>query len=226
MKVALITARGGSKGLPRKNILPLNGKPLINWTIDAALQSKNIDSVYVSTDDVEIKKVSVENGAHCIDRPQELATDTTSSEEVVLHAIEYFKKINLPVDQIILLQPTSPLRTSKNIDDALEVFKCKSAQFVLSVYKPSQTPVKAYIANEYGELKGLYSDEAPYMRRQDLPTAFQPNGAIYIFNCEPFSRNKGFPRTRVFPYVMTEQDSIDVDTLDDLKKIEKNIKER
>lgn len=221
MKVALITARGGSKGLPRKNVLPLNGKPLISWTIDAALESQNIDFVYVSTDDDEIRNVSKASGAKCIDRPKELATDTASSEEVVVHAIKYFKSIDLPVKVIILLQPTSPLRTASNIDDALEIFNRRDAEFVLSVFQPAHTPVKAYIANEQGELKGLYNEDAPYMRRQDLPTAYQPNGAIYIFNSESFMINQRFPRTKVFPYVMSEQDSIDVDTLDDLIEIEK-----
>lgn len=226
MIIALITARGGSKGLPKKNIIPLNGKPLICWTIDAAIKSNCISSVYVSTDDNEIKEVSKKSGAECIDRPKELATDTSSSEEVVLHAIEYFKSIRLPVKTIVLLQPTSPLRTSHDIDEALEVFHRKNAKLVLSVFQPAHTPIKAYISNESGELKGLYAEEAPYMRRQDLPIAFQPNGAIYIFDSLNFMENRYFPRTKVFPYIMSEQDSVDVDTLDDLIQIERQIKER
>lgn len=225
MIVALITARGGSKGLPRKNVLPLDGKPLICWTINAALDSSYIDRVYVSTEDDEIKKVSEDNNALCIDRPIELATDLSSSEEVVLHAIEYFKASNVSVDTIILLQPTSPLRTVKHINEAIDVFRNKNANFVLSVFEPSHTPVKAYLLDECGELKGLYNATAPYMRRQDLPIAFQPNGAIYIFGCNAFIKSKSFPQTKVFPYVMNEQESIDVDTLSDLLKIESLIKE-
>ncbi len=226
MIVALITARGGSKGLPRKNILPLNGLPLISWTINAALESNCIETVYVSTDDAEIKLVSEKNGATCIDRPAELASDTSSSEDVVLHAIEYFNNLNISVKTIILLQPTSPMRTSQHIDEAFRVFTIQQANLVLSVFEPSHTPIKAYLLNESGELNGLYSDSAPYSRRQDLPSAYQPNGAIYIFDSKTFIEKKHFPRTKVFPYFMDEKYSGDVDTLNDLLNIEKLIKER
>lgn len=226
MVVGLITARGGSKGLPRKNILPLAGIPLITWTINAALESSGIDVVYVSTDDIEIKLISEESGAICIDRPKSLAADTSSSEDVVLHAIDYFERLGQPINTIVLLQPTSPLRTARHIDEALEVYYTKKASLVLSVFEPSHTPIKAYIQNKNGELEGLYSEKAPYLRRQDLPLAFQPNGALYIFSKDTFLKNQMFPRTKVFPYIMSEQESGDIDTLDDLLQVENLIKEK
>lgn len=224
--IALIPARGGSKGLLRKNVLPLNGKPLIAWTIEAAINSKYITKVYVTTDDEEIKLVSEGYRANCITRPSELASDTASSESVIVHALKYLTKNLAPVDEIVLLQPTSPLRTSQHIDEAILEFKKKQANLVLSVFEPTHTPVKAYILQSTGELSGLYSESAPYSRRQDLPTAFQPNGAIYVFGTDVFMEKKLFPRTKVYPYVMNEQDSGDVDTESDLLQIEKLMKEK
>ncbi|MDW3048652.1 acylneuraminate cytidylyltransferase family protein [Vibrio sp. Vb1554] len=223
--IALITARGGSKGLPRKNILPVNGSPLIGWTIQAALNSSLIKRVFVSTDDDEIAAVSLEFGAEIIPRPDELASDTASSIDVVEHAIEWLEGNNIPCNCMTLLQPTSPLRTTNHIEEALNLFQIKNAHCVISVFEPSHTPIKSYIEREDGAIEGLYSDEAPYMRRQDLPRAFQPNGAIYVFSVEEFKRNNHFPRTNVLPYVMSISDSIDVDTIEDLKVVEQRLKE-
>jgi CMP-N-acetylneuraminic acid synthetase len=224
MKIALITARGGSKGLPRKNILPLNGIPLIGWTIKAALDVTQIDRVFVSTEDSEIAKVSQELGAEVIPRPLELASDTASSEVVIEHAIEYLTKESISFDTFILLQPTSPLRTADHINSAITIYDDKNANVVLSVFEPSHTPIKAYIETGKGEITGLFSPEAPYSRRQDLPKAFQPNGAIYVFNVNKFLEEKKFPKERVFPFVMTEQESADIDTQEDLHNVEKSIK--
>lgn len=223
--IALIPARGGSKGLPRKNVLPLHGKPLIAWTIEAALQSSCISEVYVTTDDDEIRSVSEKYGAKCIVRPSYLASDTANSESVIVHAINYLNKESASIGEITLLQPTSPLRTSKHIDEAILEFRTKNASLVISVFEPAHTPIKAYILKSTGELIGLFSESAPYSRRQDLPIAFQPNGAIYVFACDVFMEKESFPLTNVFPYIMNEQDSGDVDTLKDLLQIERLIKE-
>ncbi|UPR28453.1 acylneuraminate cytidylyltransferase family protein [Vibrio crassostreae] len=223
--IALITARGGSKGLPRKNVLPVNGTPLIGWTIQAALQCTDIGRVFVSTDDSEIAAVSVEYGAEIIQRPHELASDTASSIDVVAHAINWLEDHQIPCSKMTLLQPTSPLRTSRHLQEAIDLFKIKNAKFVISVFEPSHTPIKSYIEREDGSIAGLYNDEAPYTRRQDLPRAFQPNGAIYAFSVEEFKRCKHFPRKGVFPYVMSEVDSADVDTLNDLRVVEQRLKE-
>ncbi|MFM2621545.1 acylneuraminate cytidylyltransferase family protein [Vibrio owensii] len=223
--IALITARGGSKGLPRKNVLPLYGIPLIGWTIKAAQGCSYISKVLVSTDDDEIARVSEGFGAEVIDRPDELATDTASSIDVISHAISWLEQKEVQKYKgMILLQPTSPLRTSHHIKDAIELYENTTANIVISVFEPTHTPIKAYLENEDGTLSGLYSNEAPYQRRQDLPKAYQPNGAIYAFSIDEFKLNNHFPRNKVFPYVMSEVESTDIDTLEDLKKVEIQLK--
>lgn len=226
MNVALITARGGSKGLPRKNILSLSGKPLIAWTIESANGSNNIDHVYVSTEDDEIAFISRKFGAKVISRPVELSKDATSSEPVIEHAIKFLLNEGFAVENICLLQPTSPLRTYKHIDQAFELYRRKNAKCVLSVFEPRHTPVKAYKLNMDGSISGLLYDDAPYCRRQDLPVAFQPNGAIYLFNSTDFLINSQIPRNCVYPLVMSESESADIDTFDDLKEVESIIKRK
>ncbi|SQH74670.1 N-acylneuraminate cytidylyltransferase (CMP-N-acetylneuraminic acid synthetase; CMP-NeuNAc synthetase; CMP-sialic acid synthetase) [Shewanella benthica] len=225
MNIALITARGGSKGLPRKNILSLGGKPLIAWTIQAALKSNEVDRVYVSTEDLEIANISRDWGAEVIPRPASLAEDTTSSEAVVEHAIAYFSEKNLAFETIVLLQPTSPLRTCQHIDNAFELYRAKKANLVLGVFEPAHTPLKAYIELDDGSITGLFTPSAPYTRRQDLPRAFQPNGSLYIFGIDCFLKDKQIPRDKVVPFVMSEQESADIDTLDDLLAVERTLRE-
>lgn len=220
MRIALITARGGSKGLPRKNILPLNGLPLIGWTIKSALESDNIDCVYVSTEDDEIKGVSIELGAQVISRPIELAQDDSGSEPVIAHALEFLKANGIETTEMFLLQPTSPMRTSQHIDDAYNIYVKNSANCVISVFEPDHSPAKAYKLNRDGTIEGLLFAGAPYTRRQDLPITLQPNGAIYIFNANIFMFDKLIPRTKVYPYIMNRNTSIDIDTMDDLIEAE------
>ncbi len=226
MKIALITARGGSKGLLRKNIQLVNGTPLISLSIQAALDSNLIDKVFVSTEDQEIADVSLKLGAVIIPRPISLAQDDTSSEEVIEHAIGYLEASNLYFDTLVLLQPTSPLRNSLHINDAIEIYVIKNASCVISVFEPAHTPVKAYIEKSDGSIAGLYKENAPYSRRQDLPNAFQPNGAIYVFSVNKFKEYNQIPRGNVYPYVMSEYESVDIDTLDDLIKVESILKSK
>ncbi|ENM1123433.1 acylneuraminate cytidylyltransferase family protein [Vibrio parahaemolyticus] len=224
--LALITARGGSKGLPRKNILDLNGKPLIAWTIKAAVECSKIERVFVSTDDEEISRISRAYGAEIINRPKELALDNSSSIEVINHAISWFSKNNVFCDNMVLLQPTSPLRNSGHLDEALKNFEKNNANLIISVFEPEHTPFKSYVENKDGSIRGLYHDEAPYMRRQDLPVAYQPNGAIYAFSTIAFKENNTFPTSKVYPYIMSKEDSIDIDTIAELKYAENIMKEK
>lgn len=216
MNIALITARGGSKGLPRKNVLPLAGQPLIAWTIQAALAAKCIDAVYVSTDDKEIADVSAHYGAGVILRPAELAQDDTGSEPVIAHAIEYLQARQQVIAQVFLLQPTSPLRRAEHIDAAYQRYMQLSARCLISVFEPKHTPAKAYKVNADGSISGLLNDSAPYSRRQDLPVAVQPNGAIYLFSADSFMQQRQIPRQNVVPYIMTYTDSVDIDSAEDL----------
>lgn len=219
MIYALITARGGSKGLPGKNIYPLAGKPLLAWSIDAAKESGSFEDIYVSTDCPDIASVAEKFGAKVIKRPAELATDNASSHVVIEHAIKVLGLKNY--DSVMLLQPTSPLRTATDIKRSFDVYEQNdTCSCVISVYEPDNTPAKAYKILESGEITGLVSAEAPYTRRQDLPRCFQPNGAIYLFSVEGFTQSQCIPKFGVFPYVMEEERSLDVDTLADMQKIE------
>lgn len=224
MNIAIITARGGSKGLPRKNILTLNEYPLIYWTIKAALQANSIDKVFVSTEDEEISKISKAYGANVIKRPMELARDESSSEEVLIHSIDYLLHKNQPINNIFLLQPTSPLRNSTHIDDAFSLYTEKLADCVISVFEGTEHAAKAFKENKDGSIIGLYSIDAPYSRRQDLPKTFHPNGAIYIFPAIKFMREREIPRKNVYPFIMNQAESIDIDSADDLNQAELLIK--
>lgn len=215
MRIGLITARGGSKGLPRKNILPLLGEPLIAWTIRAALGAKSIDAVFVSTEDAEIAAISEQYGALVIPRPAELSEDDTGSEPVIAQALEYLVARGQIVDEVFLLQPTSPLRGAHHIDAAFDLFVTEKAACVISVYEPRHSPAKAYKVRADRTLSGLVSDSAPYARRQDLPRAVQPNGAIYLFHAASFMKERQIPRAAVFPFMMSPTESVDIDTPED-----------
>jgi len=216
MNIALISARGGSKGLPRKNVLQLGGKPLVAWTIEAALDAKNIDLVLVSTEDEEIASTSTKFGAQIIQRPVALAQDDSTSEDVVTHALSHFQHSGLSPDSIALLQPTSPFRTATHIDEAYAVFERKDANLVLSVFEPSFCLAKAYQLNQDGTISGMFSPNSPYSRRQDLPAGYIPNGAIYLINCRSYLQGTCIPKNRVYPYLMSQDDSLDIDSKEDL----------
>ena len=221
MNIALITARGGSKGLPRKNIRLINGKPLIAWTIEAAVKAENIHHVYVTTEDSEIAEISCRYGATVIPRPEALAQDKTSSEPVILHALEYLAGQNVQVQNVCLLQPTSPLRSQFHIDEVFQKYSITKASCVLSVFEPKHSAAKSYKLADDGSISGLLFDDAPYSRRQDLPLTYQPNGAIYLFSVVAFLQFNQIPRRQVYPYVMSEMNSVDIDGLNDLYRAEK-----
>ena len=218
--LAIIPARGGSKGFPSKNIYPLNGKPLITYTIDASLRSKMVAKTVVSSDDDEILKIAESSGAAIIKRPAELALDTSSSEEAVKHAIEFLKENGEHYDAVVLLQPTSPLRTAEDIDKAIELMIIKNASAVISVVNIGKKPFKSYYQNKEGFLLGVHNDQTPNMRRQDLPDAFLANGAIYAVYTETFLKTNSFLPADTIPYIMPEEKSIDIDRLEDVRMIE------
>lgn len=226
MHIALITARGGSKGLPRKNILPLCGKPLIQWTIEAAQQCGLFEHVYVSSEDAEIITFSIQAGAEIIHRPTYLARDEIGSEPVIAHAIDTLRSQQIEPVTITLLQPTSPLRNAQHIQAAMALYHTHNAQCVISMFAPPWCIAKAYQQHADGSVSGAFSPTAPYQRRQDLPTILLPNGAIYIISCSAFSQAKSLPRKHVFPYIMTYDDSYDIDTLDDFQLIQHKLEEQ
>jgi len=207
---AVIPARGGSKRLSRKNIRDLAGKPLISWTIEAAKNSKYIDHIVVSTDDREIADVSMKCKAKVLMRPNELATDTTNSTDVVMHAIE---KQNINYDYVILLQPTSPLRTSEHIDEAIELLISKNASVIISVCETDHSPLWSNTLPEDGSMNNFIKEEYKDKRSQDLPIHYRLNGAIYIAETKLFKRDRKFKMgVNTLPYVMERSKSIDIDS--------------
>lgn len=220
MKVlSIIPARGGSKGIPRKNIVNLNGKPLISWTIEASLASKYINKTIVSSEDKEILEISEEFGAIPFQRDESLAGDFVKTELVLLDVLN---KLEDKFDYLVLLQATSPLRNSLHIDEAFKMLIEKNAKSLISVYEPDHSPLKAFLSNEDGTLKGIVNDSYPFYPRQVLPKTFYPNGAIYIIDVKEFLKYGSlFIPNKTIYYIMDKLYSNDIDTLDDLKKIEK-----
>jgi len=215
--LSIIPARGGSKGLPRKNIVDLAGKPLIAWTIEASLKSKYITKTVVSSDDEEILDIAQEFGAEIIKRPSDLALDQSPSESVVRHALSELQSREEEFDLLTLLQPTSPLRTSKHIDHGFEIILNSNCSSVISVCELNNKILKAFQENKYGFLEGAISNKHPFLRRQDLPRVYLPNGAIYIIKINMFNKNGNFYTDKIAKFVMSDIDSLDIDTMDDIK---------
>lgn len=200
------------------------GKPLMAWTIGASLKSKYITKTVVSSDDKEILDISIEYGAKVVKRPDDLSNDSATSESVVKHAIDYLKSIGDVFDIIILLQPTSPLRDSKDIDGAFEAMFNSDATAVISTCEFDNKILKAFVESPDGFLRGISNNEYPFMRRQDLPTVHMSNGAIYIIDVNIFNKNLSLITDRTVCYVMPANKSFDVDSESDLLSIEKLIK--
>jgi len=222
--VAIITARGGSKGLPRKNVLDLNGMPLIAHTINAAKESNIFSKIIVTTDDEEIKDVSLKYGAEVIDRSYELSTDTASSLDVIAHALEELKKQGSKYEYFILLQPTSPLRNKIHIQEAWEIYIKRKSSSLVSVSEVEHSPFKMLIEN--GDTIEPFSNWEDLTKpRQQLPKAFLPNGAIYISKVTNFLEDKNLFAKPFEIYKMTKKENVDIDTNDDLELVSKIMKE-
>ena len=216
--IGLIPARGGSKGLPGKNIRPLLGKPLIAWTIKQALSSKYLDRVIVSTDDEEIAEVSKEYGAEVpFLRPEELATDEAKGIDVVLYAIDWMERNDKPYDLLMLLQPTSPLRTSNDIDKAIELLFQKNAQAIVSVCEVDHHPYWSNTLPDDGCMKDFIKPEVTNKNRQELPIFYRLNGAIYLAYSDYLKEKRSFLGKDTFAYIMPQRRSVDIDNEVDFK---------
>lgn len=215
--LAIIPARGGSKGLPGKNIALLGGKPLIQHTIEAALGSSYIHEVVVSTDSKQIAEVAQQAGASVpFLRPYALANDEAKSIDVLIHAVEYYEKINQSFDYIILLQPTSPMRTTEHINEAFKSFYEHEADSLQSVTPSHSHPYLLRTMVE-GQLLPFIKDEASHLRRQDLSEVYVLNGAIYIIKKRLLMEDYRIVGERNYGYIMAKEDSIDIDNELDLK---------
>ena len=212
----VIPARGGSKGVPRKNIKVLGDKPLIQYTIDAAKGVFDDEFICVSTDDFEIKSVVEQLGLKVpFLRPNELASDTAGTYEVLLHAISYYESKGYFPDTLILLQPTSPFRTSAHIKEALKLYQ-ESIDMVVSVKETKANPYYILFEEDRnGYLKK--TKEANFTRRQDCPKVWEYNGAIYIINVKALKEKTISQFTKVCKFEMDETSSHDIDTLLDWK---------
>ena len=211
--LAIIPARGGTKRLPRKNILNLAGKSLIAWSIEAALDSKYIDSVIVSTDDKEIAKISIEYGAEVpFIRPNELATDEASSVSVVFHAINMLKKKGKEYDYIMLLQPTSPLRTTKNIDESVELLRSSNSEALVSVCEAEHNPLWFNTLPQDSNFSNFLNQSILSKRSQDLDQYYRLNGAIYLCLIKRLFEEKTlFIKDKIIAYKMSQEQSVDID---------------
>ena len=217
--LAIIPARGGSKGLPRKNILPVGGRPLIAWTITAALEARTIDEVILSSDDDEIINVADEWGCNApFVRPAGLASDTASSIDVVLHALDRFPDF----DYVALLQPTSPLRTSLDIDSAVKTLKVSGANSCVSVCLAEESPYWMYRVTEKMRLESVLPIEN-VSRRQDLPAVYVLNGAIYVARVSWLLQSRCFISKDCVAHIMPRERSLDIDTADDFEELKRLI---
>jgi CMP-N,N'-diacetyllegionaminic acid synthase len=224
--LAIIAARGGSKGIPRKNVRLLCGKPLIAYTIEAALGSKGINRVVVSTEDEEIAKVSKEYGAEVVTRPPELARDDTPSLPVFQHAIGHLQETDDYRPQVIvILQPTSPLRTIEDIDRAIEQFLEARCDSVVSVCEVEHPPYWMYTL-EGDRLKPVIKGGEKVTRRQDAAKVYRLNGAVYVTGNDIIMGGSRVLGRDTRAYVMPLERSIDIDTELDFKLAELLIKER
>jgi CMP-N,N'-diacetyllegionaminic acid synthase len=216
--LAIIPARGGSKRLPRKNILNLAGKPLIAWSIETALGSKYIDRVIVSTDDKEIAEISREYGAEVpFIRSNELATDESSSVYVVLHAINMLKEKGEEYGYIMLLQPTSPLRSTENMDEALELLQSSNSDAVVSVCEAEHSPLWSNKLPPDSDLSNFLDYSIVNKRSQDLDQYYRLNGAIYLCLTRRLSEEKTLLiKDKIVAYRMPQEQSVDIDSKVDL----------
>jgi CMP-N,N'-diacetyllegionaminic acid synthase len=207
--LSIIPARGQSKRVKNKNILPLNGKPLIAYTINSALKSKYLDRVFVSSDNTAILEMSKRFGAETLKRPRNLAKDTSTTFDVIKHAIKNIKGF----EYVVVLQPTSPLRDEKHINKAINFLKKKKADAVISVCKEDHSPLWSNVLPKDKSLKGFLKEEIINKRSQDLKNYYRLNGAIYICKIKKLLEKKSFfLKDNIDAFEMSREKSIDIDT--------------
>jgi CMP-N,N'-diacetyllegionaminic acid synthase len=208
----IIPARGGSKGLPGKNIRLLHGIPLIAYSIKAALDTKNKGTVMVTTDDDTIAAIAEQYGAAIpFIRPAHLSDDAASTTDVILHTLDFYEKSGKQFDYLVLLQPTSPIRLADDIDAAFTLLKNENAKAVVSVCEAEHHPLWANVLPENGCMKDFIREDIKGKNRQQLPVYYRLNGSIYISSVETFRSNKTFIHAHTIAYKMPLERSVDID---------------
>jgi CMP-N,N'-diacetyllegionaminic acid synthase len=214
--LGVIPARGGSKGVPRKNLRTVGGKPLLAWTIEAAARSRYLDRVVVSSDEAEIRAAAQALGAEALERPAELARDDSPGIDPVLHALRALPGF----DWVVLLQPTSPLRAAEDIDGALQRCVEQRANACVSVCAARETPYWMFTLGADRRLQRLMAGAEMPDRRQDAPPVFVLNGAVYVARSAWLAETKTFLGDGTVGYPMPDDRSIDIDTEQDLQLLE------
>lgn len=210
--VAVIPARGGSKRLPRKNLLPFAGKPLLQWTIEAAQRSAAFHEIVLSSDDEEILSLGRKLGVTAVQRPAQLAADDTSTIDVLRHLIDYFQRHGSKTfDALCLLQPTSPLRDSTDIQNAIKKFYAVNAESLISVCQVDHSPLWCNTLEGDERMDNFLSSEIINKRSQDLPTYYRLNGAIYVSTLENILKHGSFFTENSYAFKMSREKSIDID---------------
>lgn len=219
--LGVITARGGSKGLPRKNVLPIAGKPMIGWTIEAALASRHIDRLVLTSDDPEIIDVATGFGCEApFVRPAHLAGDEAVAEDVLLHCLDAVDAEALGFTHIVLLQPTSPLRDTRDIDAAIALCLDTGAAACVSVTPVGKSITWLVELDERGRMHPLLDGLCVVRRRQDAPDAYTLNGAVYVGRLNYVRTLRSFIGDDTVAYVMPPNRSHDIDTAFDLLVVE------
>lgn len=218
--LVIIPARGGSKGIPHKNIKPLAGKPLIYYTIDVARQIVPDIDICVSTDDPEIIKCVEEYGLKVpFVRPDELATDTAGTYEVLLHAVGFYEKQGRDYDTVILLQNTSPFRRAGQVKEAMKLYR-NDIDMVVSVKECAANPYYCVFEENTEGWLHVCKGDGTITRRQDAPKVYEYNGAIYIINIKSLKQMPLHAFPHRVKYVMDSQSSLDLDTMFDWQMAE------
>ena len=220
--LVVIPARGGSKGLPGKNIKMLCGKPLIAYSIDVARAFADDNNICVSTDSEEIKQVVEQYGLKVpFLRPDYLATDTATSDDVLIHAVNYYREqYGRTFKKLILLQPTSPLRTKEDVEEAIRLYR-DDIDMVVSVMK-SHAPAVLCQDDEQGYVQLTYNKKT--LGRQQLPDMYEFNGAVYVMSVDALLEKKMAGFTKTVKYVMSKEHSIDIDDIYDFLQVESILK--
>lgn len=224
--LAIIPARSGSKGLPDKNIKMLCGKPLLAWSIESALDSSYIDEVCVSTDSTKYADIAKAYGANVpFLRPKNLASDTSSSFEAIKHCIDFYKSQNKHFDYIILLEPTSPLRESSDINNAIHTLLAnKEATSIVGISLCESSHPAFLVRLENGFLRPYENLDFKPIRRQDLPETYFFEGSLYISECDALLKHKNFYHLQSLGYIVPKWKSLEIDDIDDFAMVEAMMK--